>query len=152
MYNTFQTLILASARDWTVKSQVSKPWRLLIETVVSKWERRPVFPPSALSIHPRYKNPSRLCGVPRLNTTPLLKPAGIKTDSSIPDDRCRHLPTESHRWLQRPSIYSAVGGSGGGEEGGEGGGWTSRWAGLPCRTGASIISLCCLQAPMVAGK
>lgn len=147
MYNPSQTLILASARDQAVESQVSKPWRHLIEAVVSKWEQRPVFPASTLSIHSRYKNPSRLHSVLRLNTTPLLKPVGIKTDSSIPDDRCRHLPAESHRWLQHPSLYSAVGGRGGGEGGGKGW-WTSRWVWTPCWAGGGgvcIIRLSCLQ-------
>lgn len=45
MHNTFQTLILPSAKDWTVKSQVSKPCRLLIEAGCFQMRAETSFPP-----------------------------------------------------------------------------------------------------------
>lgn len=51
MYNLFQTLILASARDWTVESQVCKPWRLLIEAGCFQMRVETSFP-SVHLVHP----------------------------------------------------------------------------------------------------
>lgn len=83
------------------------------------------------------------------STTSLLTYAGIKTDSSIPADRCHHLPAESHCWLQHPSIY---------------GGWSGwKWRRRRRRTErerekkrrraatwASLLGLWCLQVQLGA--
>lgn len=114
MSNTLGSLIATLVRDSAVKSQVCKRRRLLNEVVVSKWEHEPLSPPPASSIHPCYilkaKDPS---------ASPSPKAANIKTDSSIPDNRCSHLRAQSHCWLQRASIYSCEGWSGRGVTGGK---------------------------------
>lgn len=51
MYNTFPTLILVSARDWRVESQVCKPWRLLIEAGCFQMRAETSFP-SVHLVHP----------------------------------------------------------------------------------------------------
>lgn len=114
MSNTLGTLIAAVARDSAAKSQVCKWRRLLNEVVVSKWERGPLFPPPASSIHPCYTLKAK-----DLSASPSPKAANIKTDSSIPDNRCRRLPVQSHCWLQQASIYSCEGWRGRGVTGGK---------------------------------
>lgn len=113
-YNTLGRLIATLVRHSAVKSQVCKRRRPLNEVVVSKWEHDPLSPPPASSIHPCY-----ILKAKDLSASPSPHAANIKTDSSIPDNRCRHLRAQSHSWLQRASIYSCEGWSGRGVTGGK---------------------------------